>query len=64
MMNILEGRLSKREMSRFAGVEFSEVDKSLNRLVDMGFLRYKKINGKYKFTLYSEPVTIREFSIN
>ena len=55
-MNILKGKLSKKEMAKFAGVEIKEVDNSLNRLSDMGFLRYKKISGKYQFTLYPEPV--------
>jgi len=57
-MNILRGRLNKRDMARFAGVEtLSEIDKSLARLADLGYLEYKKIKGgNYQFTLYSEPV--------
>jgi len=57
-MNILKGKLNKRDMARFAGVEtLSEIDKSLARLADMGYLRYRKIKGGiYQFTLYPEPV--------
>lgn len=57
-MNILSGKLGKRDMARFAGVEtLSEVDKSLARLADQGYLRYSKIKGGiYKFTLYPEPI--------
>lgn len=62
-MNILKGRLNKKEMARFAGVEFRKVDKSLSRLSDMGYLKYKKIRGGYKFTLYPEPVTVKELEL-
>ncbi len=57
-MNILKGKLSKREMARFAGVvTLSAVDKSLARLADQGYLKYEKIKGGiYKFTLYPEPI--------
>ncbi|MBA7496382.1 hypothetical protein ES702_06990 [subsurface metagenome] len=57
-MNILSGKLSKKDMARFAGVEtLSEVDKSLARLADQGYLKYRKIKGGiYKFTLYPEPI--------
>ncbi|MBA7560494.1 hypothetical protein ES695_03495 [Candidatus Atribacteria bacterium 1244-E10-H5-B2] len=57
-MNILKGKLNKKDMARFAGVEtLSAVDKSLARLADMGYLKYKKIRGgNYKFTLYPEPI--------
>ncbi|MBA7496894.1 hypothetical protein ES702_07503 [subsurface metagenome] len=63
-MNILSGKLGKRDMARFAGVEtLSEVDKSLARLADQGYLRYSKIKGGiYKFTLYPEP--IKEIELN
>lgn len=57
-MNILKGRLNKRDMARFAGVAtISKVDKSLVRLANMGYLRYRKTKGGiYKFTLYPEPI--------
>lgn len=57
-MNILRGRLNKRDMARFAGIEtLSKIDESLTRLADQGYLRYKKIKGgMYKFTLYPEPI--------
>jgi Fic family protein len=60
-MNILKGKLNKKQMTKFAGVEIQEVDKSLNRLKNLGFLRYKKIKGQYQFILYPEPV--RELEI-
>ena len=65
MINILKGNLNKREMFRyFGGVEtLSEVDKSLARLVDQGYLKYRKNRGGiYKFTLYPEPV--KELELN
>jgi len=56
-MNILKGELNKKQMAKFVGVEFQEVDKSLAHLAELGFLRYKKIkDGKYQFTLYPSPV--------
>lgn len=57
-MNILRGRLNKRDMARFAGVEtLSKIDESLVRLADQGYLEYRKIKGGiYQFTLYPEPV--------
>lgn len=63
-MNILKGKLGKREMARFAGIEtLSEVDRSLARLADMGYLKYEKVKGGiYKFTLYPEP--IRELTLS
>jgi len=63
-MNVLKGKLNKRDMARFAGVEtLSKVDESLARLADQGYLKYKKIKGGiYKFTLYPEP--IREIELN
>jgi len=63
-MNILNGKLSKKDMARFAGVEtLSEVDKSLARLADQGYLKYRKIKGGiYKFTLYPEPT--KEIELN
>jgi len=59
-MNILKGKLNKKQMARFAGVEIGDVDKSLDHLVDMGFISWEKIRGEYKFVLYSQPVTTRE----
>ena len=63
-MNILKGKLNKRDMARFAGVEtLSAVDKSLARLADQGYIRYKKIKGGiYKFTLFPEPIKEIELS--
>jgi len=61
-LNILKGKLNKKQMARFAGVEFKEVDKSLDHLEELGYLKYKKIKGKYQFILYPEPV--RELEIN
>ena len=63
-MNVLSGKLNKKNMAKFAGVEtLSAVDKSLTRLADMGYLKYKKIKGGiYKFTLYPEP--IKEIKLN
>jgi len=56
-MNVLRGRLGKRKMAKFAGVKCQDVDKSLARLADQGYLRYSKIKGGiYKFTLYPEPM--------
>lgn len=57
-MNILKGKLNKRDMARFAGVEtLSKVDNSLARLADQGYLKYKKIKGGiYQFILYPEPI--------
>jgi len=62
-MNILKGKLSKRVMASFAGVEFQDLDKSLDPLADMGFISWEKIRGEYKFVLYSQPVTTRELRI-
>ena len=58
LMNILKGKLNKKDMARFAGVEtLSKVDESLARLADMGYLRYRKVKGGiYRFILYPEPV--------
>ena len=63
-MNVLRGKLNKKNMAKFAGVEtLSAVDKSLARLADMGYLKYEKIRGGiYKFTLYPEP--IKEIELN
>ncbi|GAI77975.1 unnamed protein product [marine sediment metagenome] len=56
-MNILKGKLNRKDMSRFVGVESQEVDKSLTRLSDLGYIKYRKIKGgEYRFTLYPEPV--------
>jgi hypothetical protein len=63
-MNILKGKLNKREMFRyFAGAEtLSEIDKSLARLVDQGYLSYQKTHGIYDFRLYSKPIEELEFN--
>jgi len=63
LMNILKGKLGKREMAKFAGVKIKDVDRSLADLADMGYLKYRKIKGGiYKFTLYPEP--IKEIELN
>ena len=63
-MNILKGKLGKRKMAQFVGVEtLSKVDVSLARLADQGYLEYKKIKGGiYQFILYPEPV--KELELN
>ena len=63
-MNILSGKLGKREMSRFVGVKSCDVDEGLAKLVNLGYLKYRKIKGgKYKFTLYPLPVTVRKLEL-
>ncbi|MBA7543149.1 hypothetical protein ES705_35476 [subsurface metagenome] len=63
-MNILKGKLNKKEMARFAGVKIKDVDRSLANLANMGYLKFKKIKGgKYQFMLYPEPVRIRELEL-
>ena len=60
-MNILKGRLTRTEISRFVGVEEKYLEKSLNRLADLGYLSYEKIKrGKYSFILFPEKVEVRE----
>ena len=62
-MNILKGKLDRKEMSRFVGVESREVDKSLTRLSDLGYIKYRKIKGgEYRFTLYPEPMNEIKFN--
>ncbi|MBA7643745.1 hypothetical protein ES703_51478 [subsurface metagenome] len=59
-MNILKGKLDRKEMARFVGVKPREVDLSLARLTNMGYLKFKKNKGgSYQFTLYPEPVRIK-----
>ena len=56
-MNILKGKLNRKDMSRFVGVKSREVDKSLTRLSNLGYIKYRKIKGgNYRFILYPEPV--------
>ncbi|MBA7521981.1 hypothetical protein ES705_14093 [subsurface metagenome] len=55
-MNILKGRLNKKEMARFVGVNSREVDKSLAIFKEKGYISYEKIRGKYHFILFGEPV--------
>jgi len=63
MINILKGKLNKKDMSKWVGVRPRELDKSLARLSDMGYIKYRKIKGaNYRFTLYPEPV--RELTLN
>lgn len=61
-MNVLKGKLSKKNMSRFVGVKPRELDKSLARLNDMGHITYEKIRGKYYFVVFGEPV--KELNLN
>ena len=63
-INILKGKLNKKNMAKFAGVEtLSKVDESLDRLANQGYLKYKKLKGGiYKFTLFPEP--IKEIELN
>ena len=62
-MNILKGKLGKREMAKFAGVKCRDVDKSLANLASLGYIEYKKIKGgEYTFILYPHPVRIRELN--
>ena len=56
LMNILKGRLNKREMSRFIGVKPREVDKSLAKIAGMGYISYFKAKDKYSFIVFPEPV--------
>jgi len=56
-MNILKGRLNKKQISKFLGVEPWKVDESLANLSGMGYLDYRKIKGgKYQFILYPEKI--------
>jgi Mn-dependent DtxR family transcriptional regulator len=56
-MNVLKGKLGKRKMAKYAGVKCQDVDKSLARLSDLGYIKYRKIKGgNYRFILYPEPV--------
>ncbi|MBA7576084.1 hypothetical protein ES708_17921 [subsurface metagenome] len=65
MMNILKGKLGKKEMARFTGVKPRELDSSLARLANLGWLKYNKIKGgKYQFILYPEPVRIMELKLS
>ena len=56
-MNILSGKLSKKNMAKFAGVRIKDVDRSLANLANLGYLEYRKVKGgNYRFILYPEPV--------
>ena len=56
-MNILKGKLNRKEMSKFIGVEARDLDRSLAHYADLGWLKYRKIKGgNYRFILYPEPV--------
>ncbi len=61
-MNILSGKLGKLKMAKFAGVKVKDVDRSLANLANMGYIKYRKSKGGYRFTLYPEPV--REIKLN
>jgi len=64
-MNILKGKLNRKNMARLAGVKSRELYKSLTRLADQGYLKYKKIKGGiYQFILYPEPVRELELRNN
>ena len=62
-MNILKGKLGKRKMAKFAGVKVKDVDRSLARLADQGYLEYRKVKGgEYQFVLY--PLPVNEIKLN
>lgn len=49
-------------MAKFTGVNPRELDITLERIADQGFIKYEKVKGgKYQFILYPEPV--RELEI-
>jgi Mn-dependent DtxR family transcriptional regulator len=53
----MRGRLTKKQLVGFLGVSLQEVDSSLDKLSDQGYLKYEKVkNGKYSFTFYPAPV--------
>ncbi|MBA7560829.1 hypothetical protein ES695_14320 [Candidatus Atribacteria bacterium 1244-E10-H5-B2] len=55
-MNVLKGRLNKKDMSRFIGVKSRKLDSSLARISNLGYITYEKIKGKYHFIVFGEPV--------
>lgn len=62
IIHILKGKLNKKEMAKFTGVNPRELDITLERIADQGFIKYEKVKGgKYQFILYPEPV--RELEI-
>jgi len=64
-INILKGVLNRKEMARFVGVKPRDVDIALAKLVSLGYFKYRKIKGgKYKFTLFPEPITELELRNN
>ena len=64
-MNILKGKLNKKNMARFAGVKSRELDITLARIAEQGYLKYEKMKGGiYQFVLYPEPVQELELRNN
>ncbi|MBA7529534.1 hypothetical protein ES705_21732 [subsurface metagenome] len=61
-MNILKGKLNKKNMAKFAGVKIKDVDRSLDLFREKGYISYEKIRGKYHFILFGEP--IKEIELN
>jgi len=62
ILNILKGKLNKKEMAKFTGVKPRELDITLKRIANQGFIKYEKVKGgEYQFILYPEPV--RELEI-
>jgi len=51
-MSELEGKMTKEEMAKLAGINPDEIDKSLKGLADKGLIRYHKTkNGGYHYTM-------------
>jgi len=55
-MNVLRGRLNRKDMSKFIGVKSKKLDNSLARIADRGYISYEKIDDKYHFIMFPEPV--------
>ena len=60
-MNIMKGKLNKKEMCRFLGLKSieskKEIDKTLDLWSNRGYISYEKIGRKYSFILFGKPVT-------
>jgi len=51
-MSELEGKMTKEEMAKLAGIDLKEVDKAVEGLVNKGLIRYHKTkNGDYHYTM-------------
>lgn len=49
---ISRGRLTKKEMMKFAGLNEDEFEEGMRGLVDKGLLKYYILNGYYHYILY------------